>query len=48
MRNLIHCSESAEEVRREIAIWFTDNEMTEYRLVGEQILYDVNLDGILE
>jgi len=48
VRNLIHCSESAEEAKREIAIWFTDAEMTEYRLVGEQILYDVNLDGILE
>ena len=48
VRNLIHCSESAEEAVREIAIWFTPEEMTEYRLVGEQILYDVNLDGILE
>ena len=48
VRNLIHCSESAEEALREIPIWFTDAEMTEYRLVGEQILYDVNLDGILE
>ncbi|MDO8523885.1 MAG: nucleoside-diphosphate kinase [bacterium] len=48
VRNLIHCSESSEEAKREIAIWFTDAEMTEYRLVGEQILYDVNLDGILE
>ncbi len=48
VRNLIHCSESAEEAVREIAIWFTPEEMIEYRLVGEQILYDVNLDGILE
>lgn len=48
VRNLIHCSESAEEGKREIAIWFTEAEMTGYRLVGEQILYDVNLDGILE
>ena len=48
VRNLIHCSESADEAKREIAIWFTGSEMTEYRLVGEQILYDVNLDGILE
>ncbi|MEK7133636.1 MAG: nucleoside-diphosphate kinase [Patescibacteria group bacterium] len=48
VRNLIHCSESVDEAKREIAIWFTGSEMTEYRLVGEQILYDVNLDGILE
>ena len=48
VRNLIHCSESTKEAQRELGIWFTDAEMTEYRLVGEQILYDVNLDGILE
>ncbi len=48
VRNLIHCSDSAEEAKREIALWFSLSELTEYRLVGEQILYDVNLDGILE
>ena len=48
VRNLIHCSESADEAKREIAIWFGDAEMPESRLVGEQILYGVNLDGILE
>lgn len=48
VRNLIHCSENVDEAKREIAIWFTPEEITEYRLVGEQILYDVNLDGILE
>ena len=48
VRNLIHCSENVEEAKREIAIWFTPEEVTEYRLVTEQILYDVNLDGILE
>lgn len=48
VRNLIHCSENAEEGKREVALWFTDAELTDYRLVTEQILYDVNLDGILE
>jgi nucleoside-diphosphate kinase len=48
VRNLIHCSENAEEGKREVALWFTDKELTDYRLVTEQILYDVNLDGILE
>lgn len=48
VRNLIHCSESPEEAEREIAIWFSDFEIIDYRLVQEQILYDVNLDGILE
>ncbi len=48
VRNLIHCSDSVSEAQREIALWFTDNELTDYRLVSEAILYDVNLDGILE
>lgn len=48
VRNLIHCSENVEDANREIAIWFTEGELLTYRLVSEAILYDVNLDGILE
>ena len=48
VRNLIHCSDKPEEAEREIKIWFKDEEIINYRLVQEQILYDVNLDGILE
>lgn len=48
VRNLAHCSDSPEEAEREIPIWFEKSELISYRLVGEQILYDVNLDGILE
>lgn len=48
VRNLAHCSDSPEEAKREIPLWFNENELVSYRLVGEQILYDVNLDGILE
>lgn len=48
VRNLIHCSENVEDANREIAIWFTETELLSYRLVSEAILYDVNLDGILE
>lgn len=48
VRNLIHCSESAEEAEREIKLWFNEDEIIKYRLVQEQILYDVNLDGIKE
>ena len=48
VRNLMHCSDSLEEATRELKIWFTDNDIINYRLVAEQILYDVNLDGILE
>lgn len=48
VRNLIHCSDAVESAQREIKIWFNESEIINYRLVSEQILYDVNLDGILE
>jgi len=48
VRNLIHASGSIEEAEMEIAHWFNKDEIINYRLVQEQIIYDVNLDGILE
>ncbi len=48
VRNLIHASGEEEESKKEINIWFDKNEIFDYRLIAEQILYDVNLDGILE
>jgi len=48
VRNLLHCTDVPEEADREIPIWFDKKELIDYRLVAEQILYDVNLDGILE
>lgn len=48
VRNLIHCSDQVDEALREISIWFTENEIMKYRLISEQILYDINLDGIKE
>lgn len=48
VRNGVHCSDESEEAQREISVWFSPEEILEYRLVSEQILYDVNLDGILE
>ncbi|MFM2415258.1 MAG: hypothetical protein RI911_951 [Candidatus Parcubacteria bacterium] len=48
VRNLIHCSDNLEDAAREIALWFAETELLNYRLIQEQILYDVNLDGILE
>ncbi|MFA5009073.1 MAG: nucleoside-diphosphate kinase [Candidatus Paceibacterota bacterium] len=46
VRNLIHCSDQTEEAEREIKIWFTEEEQLKYRLVNEEILYDVNLDKL--
>ena len=48
IRNLVHASGSPEEAEMEIKHWFKDEEITKYRLVQDEILYDVNLDGILE
>lgn len=48
VRNLVHASGSVEEVENEIKHWFKPEEIIDYRLVQEQILYDVNLDGLLE
>jgi nucleoside-diphosphate kinase len=48
IRNLIHASGAPDEANKEIPIWFNENEIFNYRLINEEILYDVNLDGILE
>jgi len=48
VRNLIHASGTIDEAEKEIKHWFKDNEIIDYRLIAEHILYDVNLDGILE
>lgn len=48
VRNLVHCSDEVTEAEREISLWFKPEEILSYRLVAEQILYDVNLDGIME
>jgi nucleoside-diphosphate kinase len=45
VRNLIHCSESPEEAEREIALWFTEDEIMKYTTAQERIMYDVNMDG---
>ncbi len=48
IRNLVHASGSVEESNLEIPHWFDESELIDYKLVSEQILYDVNLDGIME
>lgn len=48
IRNLIHASGTPEEAEKEIVIWFDPSEILSYRHIQEAILYDVNLDGIVE
>jgi nucleoside-diphosphate kinase len=48
VRNLVHASGSVPEAEKEIAHWFSPDELIDYRLIQEQILYDVNMDGRTE
>ena len=48
VRNLVHASSSVEDAEKETKVWFKENELVNYKSVREKILYDVNLDGILE
>ena len=48
VRNIIHSSGSVDEAKKEIEVWFKPNEILNYRLISEEIIYDINLDGILE
>jgi nucleoside-diphosphate kinase len=48
VRNVIHASGSPDEANAEISHWFNPSEVVDYRLVQEGILYDVNMDGILD
>lgn len=48
LRNLLHCSDQVSEAQREIAIWFSPQELHDYRHINEAILEDINLDGSTE
>ena len=48
VRNLVHASGSVAEAEQEIPHWFKEDEIIKYNHIQEKILYDVNLDGILE
>lgn len=48
VRNIVHASGTPEEGEAETKLWFKPEELVKYRLISEAVLYDVNLDGILE
>ena len=48
VRKIVHASGSVKEADDEIAHWFKKEELFNYRLIVEEMLYDVDLDGILE
>lgn len=45
VRNVVHASGTVTEAESEIKIWFKPEEVISYRLIAEEILYDVNIDG---
>jgi nucleoside-diphosphate kinase len=48
VRNIVHASGSVKEANDEIKHWFKPEELIKYKTINEKMLYDVNLDGILE
>ena len=48
IRNLIHCTDNPDETQREMDVWLKPEELFAYRHIAEEILYDVNLDGLRE
>ncbi len=47
VRNIVHASGSVKEANDEIAHWFKKEEVFDYNLLVEQMLYGLDLDGIL-
>lgn len=47
VRNLVHCSGNAEEAAQEVPLWFKPEELFDYRLINEAMLYDPELNNIL-
>jgi nucleoside-diphosphate kinase len=48
VRNIIHASSATSEADNEINLWFDKSEVMDYKLVQDIILYDTNLDGLVE
>jgi nucleoside-diphosphate kinase len=48
VKNVVHASSSIEDAEKEINVWFKPEEIMSYRLIAEEILYDVNGDGVEE
>ncbi|MEX1997241.1 MAG: nucleoside-diphosphate kinase [Candidatus Andersenbacteria bacterium] len=45
VRNLMHASGDTKEAEREIALWFTDNELYGYQTVMDKVLHDPEWDA---
>lgn len=47
VRNLIHGSGSVEEANMEIPHWFSEDEIIDYKVAREDVMYEKELQGIL-
>ncbi len=47
IRNVLHCSGSVKEAEDEINHWFKPEEITNYRLVQDEVMYEPALNDIL-
>lgn len=47
VRNLVHCSGNAAEAAQEVPLWFSPEELTNYRMMNEAMLYDPEINNIL-
>lgn len=45
VRNLMHASGDASEAAREIALWFSDEDLHDYQTVMDKVLHDPNWDA---
>ena len=48
VRNILHASGTVEEAEKEIALWFRKDELINYSIIQETILYDIDMNSILE
>jgi nucleoside-diphosphate kinase len=48
IRNLVHASGNVEEAKSEVKLWFKDDEISDYDLAIEKILYDKNWEETRE
>ena len=48
IRNIVHASSGTGDAEKEIAVWFTPDELPEYKTAHEHVLYDVNFDNVTE
>ena len=48
IRNIVHASGTITEAKLEIDYWFKKEELVDYRLLVDAMLYDTDISGILE